>query len=246
MRQTLRTIVMSHTYRQSSQPTPQMDERDPDNRLLAHQSRFRVDAEVVRDIALEVSGLLAERFGGPSVRPYEPDGYLAALNFPKREYVADEGEAQYRRALYTHWQRTFLHPSLQAFDAPSREECTANRVTSNTPLQALVLLNDPTYVEAARVFADRIVRKGGRSFESRLQWAYRQALTREPSPAEISIMKSLFEKELDHYRRDENAARELVIVGYAPAAQTRSVAELAAWTSVARALLNLNETITRN
>ena len=163
VRHLIRTIVMSHTYRQSSMASPELEERDPDNRLLARQTRMRVDAEVVRDIALEVSGLLVERFGGPSVRPYQPEGYLAMLNFPKREYSASHGDDLYRRGVYTFWQRTFLHPSMVTFDAPSREECTVNRVNSDTPLQALDLLNDPIYVEAARVFAQHIVKDGGRT-----------------------------------------------------------------------------------
>ena len=157
MKHLIRTIVTSQTYRQSSMSTAELEERDPDNRLLARQSRFRVDAEVVRDIALSVSGLLVEKFGGPSAKPYEPDGYLATLNFPKREYAASRGDDLYRRGVYTFWQRSFLHPSLLTFDAPTREECTVNRVNSNTPLQALVLLNDPIYVEAARVFAQNIL-----------------------------------------------------------------------------------------
>ena len=123
-----------------------------------------MDAEVVRDIALSVSGLLVEKFGGPSVKPYEPDGYLATLNFPKREYSASHGDDLYRRGVYTFWQRTFLHPSLLTFDAPTREECTVNRVNSNTPLQALVLLNDPIYVEAARVFAEHILQSAARAW----------------------------------------------------------------------------------
>ncbi len=164
MKHMVRTIVTSQTYRQSSITTPQLEERDPDNRLLARQSRFRVDAEVVRDIALSVSGLMAEKFGGPSVKPVQPDGYLMAMNFPKREYSASHGDDLYRRGVYTFWQRTFLHPSLLTFDAPTREECTINRVNSNTPLQALVLLNDPIYVEAARVFAQNIL-KNSRELE---------------------------------------------------------------------------------
>src|SRR5205085_674617 len=179
----IRTIVTSRTYRQSSMSTPQMDERDPDNRLLAHQSRFRVDAEVVHDVALSVSGLLAPKFGGPSAKPYEPDGYLATLNFPKREYSASHGADLYRRGVYTFWQRSFLHPSLLTFDAPTREECTINRVNSNTPLQALVLLNDPIYVEAARVFAQNIL-KQGRDINARLDWAFLRAVNRTPSPPE--------------------------------------------------------------
>src|SRR5262249_27929851 len=118
----IRLIVTSHTYRQSSQSTPALDAKDPDNRLLARQSRYRVEAEIVRDIALSCSGLLVEKFGGPSVKPYQPEGYLAALNFPKREYSASRGEDLYRRSVYTHWQRTFLHPALLTFDAPTREE----------------------------------------------------------------------------------------------------------------------------
>ena len=145
----LRTIVMSATYRQSSVSTPELDKRDADNRLLARQSRFRINAESVHDTALEISGLLVKQFGGASVQPYQPEGYLVALNFPKRDYSTSRGTDLYRRAVYTHWQRTFLHPSLANFDAPTREECTVNRVNSNTPLQALDLLNDPIFVEAA-------------------------------------------------------------------------------------------------
>jgi hypothetical protein len=164
----IRTIVTSHTYRQASLSTAQLDERDPDNRLLARQSRFRVDAESVHDIALAVSGLLVEKFGGPSVRPYQPDGYLLAMNFPKRDYSASQGQDLYRRGVYTFWRRTFLHPSLLAFDAPSREECTVNRVNSNTPLQSLVLLNDPIFVEAARVFAQNILQTGPATLDGRI------------------------------------------------------------------------------
>ena len=181
----IRTIVTSQTYRQSSMSTPELDERDPDNRLLARQSRFRVDAEVVRDIALSVSGLLVEKFGGPSVKPYQPDGYLATLNFPKREYAASRGDDLYRRGVYTFWQRTFLHPSLLTFDAPTREECTVNRVNSNTPLQALVLLNDPIYVEAARVFAQNILQHG-REFER----TRRLGLSSAPSSAHAARRRS--------------------------------------------------------
>ncbi len=151
----VKLMVMSHTYRQTAVASDQLRERDPDNRLLARQSSFRLDAEMVRDNALAVSGLLVEQIGGPSVKPYQPDGYWDQLNFPKRTYEADHGDALYRRGLYTFWCRTFLQPSLQAFDAPSREECTIKRINSNTPLQALALLNDPTYVEAARGLAEK-------------------------------------------------------------------------------------------
>ena len=184
MKHLIRTIVMSHTYRQSSLPTPEIEAKDPENRLFARQSRFRVDAENVRDMALEVSGLLQNRFGGPSVKPYQPDGYMATLNFPKREYSASRGADLYRRGVYTLWQRTFLNPSLLNFDAPTREECTVNRVMSNTPLQALDLLNDPIYVEAARVFAENALSKGGSNFDRQLNWIFNQALDRAPSQQE--------------------------------------------------------------
>src|SRR5205823_15034317 len=138
-------------------------------------------AEMVRDNALAVSGLLSRKVGGPSVKPYQPEGYWTFLNFPRRTYVADRGPDQYRRGLYTYWQRTFLHPSLLAFDASTREECTVERPRSNIPQQALVLLNDPTYVEAARAFAERIIHEGGKGVEERLRWAYACALSRQPN-----------------------------------------------------------------
>ena len=153
------TIVTSETYKQTSVATPKLLADDPLNRELARQSAYRIDAELVRDQALAVSGLLVAKIGGPSVKPYQPDGYWENLNFPERRYVADQGDAQHRRGLYTWWQRSFLHPSLLAFDAPSREECCAERARSNIPQQALVLLNDPTYVEAARAFAARVLRR---------------------------------------------------------------------------------------
>lgn len=144
---------MSRTYQQTSRSNPDLDRRDPTNTWLARQGRFRLDAEMVRDNALAISGLLSLRMGGPTVKPYQPAGYWDYLNFPTRQWQDDHGENQYRRGLYTFWQRTFLHPSLLAFDASTREECTVDRARSNTPLQALVVLNDPTYVEAAKVFA---------------------------------------------------------------------------------------------
>jgi Protein of unknown function (DUF1553) len=238
--------VTSHTYRQSSQLPADVEARDPDNRLLARQTRFRVDAEVVRDIALDVSGLLVERFGGPSVKPYEPDGYLAALNFPKREYSASHGDDLYRRGIYTLWQRTFLHPSLAAFDAPTREECTINRTNSNTPLQALVLLNDPIYVEASRVFAEHILKHGGRGLGSQIDWAFERAVNRKPTAEERRILTDLHGKSLARFRGSPADARSLIHEGEAPAAEDLKPVDLAAMTTVARAILNLHETITRN
>ncbi|MBS1810308.1 MAG: PSD1 domain-containing protein [Acidobacteria bacterium] len=243
----IRTIVTSHTYRQSSilrsllsAPTSE----DPDNRLLAHQNRFRVDAEVVRDTALAASGLLVEKFGGPSVRPQQPENYLAALNFPKRDYAASHGEDQYRRGLYTHWQRTFLHPSLLTFDAPSREECTVNRVNSNTPLQALVLLNDPIYVEAARAFAQQTLRQAG--LKAQINSAFERTLGRQPTASEFRILADLYRKSLAEFQRDPKAAQALINVGESPLPKDLKLVNVAAMTTVTRAILNLHETITRN
>ena len=153
----VKLIVNSKAYRQSSYENEKLRTIDPENRLIARQSSFRIDAEFIRDNALSVSGLLVNKIGGPSVKPYQPSGYWENLNFPRRTYKADSGQNQYRRGLYTHWQRQFLHPALIAFDAPSREECTANRPRSNTPLAALVMLNDPTQVESARGLAQKIL-----------------------------------------------------------------------------------------
>jgi hypothetical protein len=189
---------------------------------------------------------LAERFGGPSVSPIEPAGYLGALNFPKREYSASHGADLYRRGLYTTWQRTYLHPSLLNFDAPTREECTVNRGISNTPLQALDLLNDPIYVEAARVFAQNAVKNGGRTFRTRLDWVFDRALSRPPSEQERSILSGLYERNLKRFAAAPATAREFVSTGEAPRPSDVNPASLAAMTTVTRAVLNLHELITRN
>jgi hypothetical protein len=247
IRRLIRQIVLSHTYRQSSQPSKEALEKDPENRLLARQSRIRVDAEVVHDIALSAAGLLnTDRFGGPSVRPYQPEGYLSALNFPKRDYAASRGKDLYARAVYTQWQRTFLHPSLMAFDAPTREECTVNRVNSNTPLQALVLLNDPTYVEAARVFAQRMLAEGGATLASQIDWAFARALSRPATADEKQILTDLHAKNLARFKADPLAARQFLTIGDAPLSPRFKAEDVAAATTITRAILNLHETITRN
>jgi hypothetical protein len=241
----VRLMVTSATYRQSSRAPEALRQRDPDNKLLARQGRWRLDAELVRDNALAASGLLVGKVGGRSVKPYQPAGYWAFLNFPRRQYVPDKGEEQYRRGLYTYVQRAFPHPSLLAFDAPSREECTVERPRSNTPLQALVLLNDPTYVEAARALAAAVLRDGGDD-AARLRHAYRRALQRPPRPAEVEVLKGLLARHRKQYQADRKAADDLLSVGLAPVPAGVDRAELAAWTSVTRALLNLHETITRD
>jgi hypothetical protein len=199
----------------------------------------------VRDNALTISGLIVHKVGGDSVKPYQPAGYWRYLNFPVREWQHDKDENQYRRGLYTYWQRTFLQPSLLAFDAPTREECTVERARSNTPQQALVLLNDPTYVEAARVFAERVI-KSGKDVDGRIDFAFREALQRQPSPEEKRILAGLLAQHLTHYRANRNAAEALMRVGERPAAKDLSPIDVAAWMSVTRTILNLHETITRN
>src|SRR5262249_27552581 len=224
-------------YRQTSTASEELKQRDPYNYLLARQARFRIDAEMVRDNALAVSGLLVTKVGGPSVKPYQPAGYWAMLNFPKRDWQNDKGPDEDRRGLYTYWQRTFPHPSLLAFDAPSREECTVERPRSNTPLQALVLLNDPTYVEAARALAERVIREGGADAEARIQWAFRQVLSRKATADELKVLRPLLEEHLKQYQGDKAAADKLLTVGDWPTPKDLDRAELAAWTSVARVVL---------
>ena len=219
-----RLIASSRTYQQESLESKALRERDPYNQLLARQSRYRLPAEAVRDSLLQVSGLLNQEIGGPSVKPYQPEGYYRHLNFPTRKYKAHTDGQQWRRGVYIHWQRQFLHPMLAAFDAPSREECTSQRAASNTPVAALVLLNDPSFVEAAEAFAQQIVDLGGIGVEDRLIFAFRRALSRMPDETEIEILRGLL-------RDDADGSGE-------PVGQN--------WINVARAILNLSEAITRH
>lgn len=247
VRQMLKLIVMSRTYQQSSAWTDQLRQVDPENHWLARQSSRRLPAEMIRDNALQVSGLLVRDVGGPSVRPYQPVGYYRHLNFPKRTYAQHNDERQWRRGLYVHWQRQFLHPMLKAFDAPSREECTAARPQSNTPLAALTLLNDPTFVEAARSFAARILQEGGAAdTDTRLRFAMLQAVSREPDARERQLLTEFLRSSQRSIRDNPDAAAELLSVGLSPATEMTNAEELAAWTAVARAILNLDEFITRN
>jgi hypothetical protein len=237
----IRLIVSSATYQQSSLPHQRQLSVDFSNRMLSRQNRFRLEAELVRDQALAVSGLMVKAVGGPSIKPYQPMGYYQHLNFPRRQYQADKGSSQYRRGVYTHWQRLFLQPALLAFDAPSREECTAERVRSNTPQQALVLLNDPSFVEAARVFAERIIGMG-ESTEQRIQFAVNATLGRSPSSQEREILLSIFEASRIESERTGELDFELLEVGDFRQIDSK---ELLAWTSVARVLFNLHEFTTR-
>ena len=240
VRDLVRTMVTSRAYRQDATPRPELAELDPENRLVARQARWRLDAEFVRDTSLRVAGLLDARIGGPSVKPYQPAGYWQHLNFPGRRWEPSQGEDQYRRGLYTHWQRTFVHPALLALDAPTREECAARRPRSNHPLAALVLLDDPSYVEAARVFAEQLLEGEG----DRIRTAFERTLQREPTPAERTLVEKLLEDERARFTADPDAARQLVAVGQRPVPEGDLV-ERATWTQVCRTLLNLHETFTR-
>jgi hypothetical protein len=242
---TLKLMLISNTYRQSSIATKTAREQDPSNKWLARQNRFRLDAEFIRDNALAVSGLLNPQVGGPSVKPYQPAGFWALLNFPQRDWVADKDAEQYRRGMYTYWCRSFPHPSLTAFDAPSREECTNDRPRSSTPLQALVLLNDPSYVEASRVFAASLLKEKAKNADH-LNMAYRRALSRNAKPEEIKVLESLLEKHRAEFKKDAEGAKKLLAVGISPVPKDVDAVELAAWTSVCRVILNLHEVVTRN
>ncbi len=241
----MKKIVMSRTYRQSSVVTEELQAVDPDNRLFSRQGRFRLPAEMIRDNALAVSGLLVNALGGASVKPYQPEGYYAHLNFPQRKYRQGQGNELFRRGLYTHWQRQFLHPSLKAFDAPTREECTAKRPISNTPSAALVLLNDPSYVEAAIVLGIQFSKLPGDE-SKRITQLWNKVLQRDPSGAEEKASHKFLESQLATYRKNPGKAQQLLSIGEATRPETGNLVEGAAWTMVARALLNLNESITRN
>ena len=245
MKKMVKLLLMTDTYRQTSQASAKLRANDPNNGWYARQAFFRLDAEVIRDNALAISGLLVRDLGGKSVKPYQPVGYWQHLNFPRRTYMADTDKNGWRRGLYTYWQRSFLHPMLLAFDAPSREECTAERPRSDTPQQALVLMNDPTFVEAARVFADRILKEGGKTPAERIKWTFREVLSREISPAELAVMEGLVNKHISEFTMDPEGAKSLVSTGMAPVPADVNVSELAAWTSIARTTLNLYEANTR-
>ncbi|MCI0705352.1 MAG: DUF1549 domain-containing protein [Planctomycetia bacterium] len=241
----VKLIVMSNAYRQSSLEPAALRQRDPENRLFAHQGRWRLPAESIRDNALFVCGLLVLDVGGASAKPYQPPGFYKHLNFPKREYVSDKDAKQWRRGVYVHWQRQYLHPMLKAFDASTREECAVQRAKSNTPLAALVLLNDPTFVESARVLGQRTLEEGGKTDVERVSFAFRQVTSRPPDETETKVLLKLLEKNRVTYKADANAAGELLKIGMAPLPKNVDTTELAAWTTVCRALLNLSETITR-
>jgi hypothetical protein len=244
-----RLIVTSATYRQSSRVKPAHLEKDPENRLLARGPRFRLPAEMIRDTALAASGLLTDEIGGPSVLPYQPKGLWEELAFGEgysaQAYQQSHGKDLYRRGMYTFWKRTAPPASLATFDAPDREKCTGRRALTNTPLQALALLNDPTYVEAARALAQRALLEGGKNEKQKLAYAFRLATARTPSRKETGVLRKLLETQLVSFERNAPAAAKLLEVGESPYDKRLNSTELAAWTTVASVLLNLDETVTR-
>lgn len=241
----VKTIVMSATYRQDSKARPDLKDIDPQNRLLAFQNPRRLDAEFVRDNALSVAGILNLDIGGPSVKPYQPANYYENLQFPNRDYVAETDSRQWRRGLYMHWQRTFLHPMLANFDAPARDETACTRNVSNTPQQALTLLNDPTFVETAKMLADRVLSaQTTGSDESRIEGVFRRTLARAPREREKQSLMAFLATQRETFKNHPEDARKLLATGLKPAPHGEAV-ELASWTSLCRVVLNLHETITR-
>jgi hypothetical protein len=222
-----------------------LKEADGANRLLASQNPRRLEAEFVRDNALFAAGLLnVADIGGPSVKPYQPPGYYANIQFPDRTYVADVDDRQYRRGLYMHWQRTFLHPMLANFDAPSREDTTCTRTVSNTPQQALTLLNDPTFVEAARVFAAQVMATA-KDDDARIDAVFRRALLRPAKERELASLRKFIAANREHFKTDLEEAKKLTRAGSAPVDESLDPVEWATWTSVCRVVLNLHESVTR-
>ncbi|MFL2869249.1 MAG: DUF1553 domain-containing protein [Pirellulaceae bacterium] len=242
-------LLLSATYQQSSRVTKSTWQVDPENRLLARGPRYRLDAEVIRDQALAVSGLLVSTIGGKSVKPYQPDGLWKPVGFGGSNtsvFKQDSGEALYRRSMYTFWKRTVPPPTMSIFDAPDRETCQVRRARTNTPLQALALMNDVQFLEAARLFAERIIASGGATAADRIDFAYRSVLSRTPKPSERAVIEGLFNEYLSEFQSTEGAATDFLNVGESKRNEELDANELGAWTMVAHMLLNLSETVTKN
>jgi hypothetical protein len=245
----LKQIVLSATYRQDSAASPELMRRDPENRLLGRGPRFRLPAELIRDQALFISGLLEHHLGGPSVFPYQPaglyKGMVVAADYPGTTYIESKGGDLYRRSLYTFWKRTVPHPTMTVFDAPDREVCVVRRSTTNTPLQALTLLNDPIFVEAARKLAERVIREAPADPDSRLALAFRLAAGRAPDEQERRTLGATLDKMLAAYRSGKEDARALLAIGASAVDSSIPAADLAAYTVVANMILNLDEVMTK-
>ena len=245
VREILKQIVLSSTYRQSSNTNKRVLEKDPRNKLLSHAPRSRLPAETVRDNALAISGLLVEQIGGPSVKPYQPDGLWEDVSVERREkYKADLGDGLYRRSMYTFWKRTCPPPGMAAFDAPDRETCVIRRARTNTPLQALVLLNDPTYIEAGRKFAEQILLKANEN-QARFELAFQMALCRSPKTEEVEVLLKILQTAEKRFSSDPVAANNLTSIGYSKRNEKLNSSTLAAWTTITCMILNLDETISK-
>jgi hypothetical protein len=242
----VRLLVTSAAYRRDSNLRRELHDVDPMNRLLATQNPRRLEAEFVRDNALSIAGLLNPDVGGPSAYPYQPARYYESLQFPDRDYHADTDDRQYRRGLYTHWQRTFLHPMLANFDAPARDDGVCSRNVANTPQQALTLLNDPTFVECARVLAANLLHdRNSTTDAARIDALYQRALLRKPKDRERESLLKFLETQRQECAAKPEDAVKTIKVGLAPAPTDVPAPELAAWIEVCRVVLNLHETITR-
>jgi hypothetical protein len=245
----MKRLVMSATYRQSSKLTPDRLAKDPANRLLSRGPRYRLDAEMIRDQALFVSGLLVERSGGPSVKPPQPSGLWEAVGYTgsnTARFKADTGcDKVHRRSMYTFWKRTAPPPQMTAFDAPSRESCTLRRERTDTPLQALLLMNETQFVESARALAQRTLHEGGNSMEARLTYLFRLVTVRKPDARELTELANAYHDYLNEYRRDVSAAKKLIAIGESKPDAMLDASELAAWTMVANLVLNLDEVLNK-
>ncbi|MEE2825199.1 MAG: DUF1553 domain-containing protein, partial [Planctomycetota bacterium] len=241
----LKTLVMSQTYRQTARREPIHLERDPENQLLARSPRFRLQGEMIRDHALSVSGLLVDQTGGPAVKPYQPPNIWneVSLNGGLR-YTQDKGEKLYRKSMYTYWKRSAPMPNMIIFDAPSREKCVVQRARTNTPLQALVTLNDPQFVEAARVMAERLL-TSEKDNGQRLDLAYRLCVSRPASPDERRVVLELLADQKSRFKASPETAKQLLAVGESSRDESLDMQEHAAWTIICQMFLNLDETLTR-
>jgi len=244
-----RLMVMSATYRQASHVRPDLTDRDPQNRLLARGPRYRLDAETLRDNALAVSGLLVDKVGGPSVRPYQPAGLWKEVSYgagySAQIFEKDEGEGLYRRSMYTFWKRQAPPPQMVLFDAPNRETCVVRRERTNTPLQALMLMNSTQYVEAARALAERVLHEADEGVEARIVYGFELATSRKPDSDEVAVLESIYEEQLQEFKKQGDAAAAFLSVGDRPPDESFAPEQLGAWTTVMSTILNLDETISK-
>jgi hypothetical protein len=241
-------MVMSAAYRQSAKSTPEQLAKDPKNLLLSHGPRFRMDAEMLRDIALQSSGLLVNKVGGPSVKPYQPANVWEQVSYSSSDtlhYVQDHDNGLYRRSLYTYWKRMAMMPDMDAFDAPMRDMACTRRQRTDTPLQALVTMNDEQWVEASRALAQRVILEGGHQPQERINLMSEILLSHEPHPQMVAVLENSLDQMHKHYASDPKAAHALLGVGESKINPSIPEPELAAWTIIANEMLNLDETVTK-